>query len=97
MKHLFSSLIVVLFMVTTSEFILAQDFTVKIPSTDNHGGLFKPIQAGNSFQFQVSVTNNLGMADTISIDKTFMGEVQSWVSIDDNKLTSRLGEKLPFF
>ncbi len=97
--HFFKQVAVVFFLLTTGGILSAQNFTVKVPSTDKYSGYFVPVKPGSSFQFQVSVTNNMGMADTISIDKTLvgMGEVHSWVSIDDNKLTAQpSGGKVDF-
>jgi len=97
--HFFKQVAVVFFLLTTSGILSAQNFTVNVPSTDKYSGYFVPVKPRASFQFQVSVTNNMGMADTISIDKSLvgMGEVQSWVSIDDNKLTAQpSGGKVTF-
>jgi len=97
--HFFKQVVVVFFLLTTGGILSAQNFTVSVPSTDDYSGYFVPVKPGASFQFHVSVINNLGMADTISIDKTLvgMGEVHSWVSIDDNKLTAQpSGGKVDF-
>jgi len=85
--HYFKSLIVVLFLLTTSGILSAQEFTVKIPSTDDYGHLFKPIKADSSFQFKISVTNNRTDVCTVSIIKDDMGYVEPWVTIKNNKQT----------
>ena len=59
----------------------SQDFTVKIPSTDDCGHYITPIKAGGSHQFQINVKNNRTDTCTVSIDKSLMGTVSSWVSI----------------
>jgi len=96
MKHFFRFLIVVLFMITTSEFIMAQNFTVKVPLTDRYGGLFKPIKAGGSFQFKISVTNNSSDTYIVSLDKNSMFKVKSWVTIENNNQTIFSGQTVIF-
>ena len=45
-------------LLTTNGLISAQDFTVKIKSTDDYSGYIKPIKAGGSHPFQIKVKNN---------------------------------------
>jgi len=78
------SYVFVLILSLTSGLISAQDFTVKIGTTDPYGGFFKPVKAGGSFQFQIEIKNNRQDTCTISIVKSNMGEVESWVTIDNN-------------
>lgn len=68
----------------TNGFIFAQDFSVAIEATAQSDGYFTPIKAGNSFQFQIRIKNNLTDTCTVSIVESNIGLVQSWVSIDDN-------------
>ncbi|MBN2638035.1 MAG: hypothetical protein JXR65_02980 [Bacteroidales bacterium] len=78
----FAAAILLLFLMNTRAW--AQDFTVKVPSTDDYGGYLVPLRAGASIQFQVQVTNNLTDTCTVSIDKSSMGYAGSWVTIDNN-------------
>jgi len=84
MKKLSPILCVLLFILAAYRPFYAQDFTVQIPSTDNCGHYIKPIKAGGSHQFQINVKNNRADTCTVSIDKSAMGTVSIWVSIDNN-------------
>ena len=84
MKKLSPILCVLLFILVVHGPVYAQDFTVQIPSTDNCGHYITPIKAGGSHQFQINVKNNRADTCTVSIDKSLMGTVSSWVSIDNN-------------
>lgn len=59
------------------------DFTVTCSSPNISNGLIKPMKAGSSFQFQVSIRNNKKVTYTASIDKNAM-PYGSWVQIDNN-------------
>jgi hypothetical protein len=48
MKKLLNYLFILLFAITTHGFVLAQDFTVSIPTTDNYAHYLPPIKAGGS-------------------------------------------------
>ena len=87
MKQFFKFLFVVLFLLTTSEIISANDFTVKVKTTDKYHGLITPLKAGSKHQFQITVKNNRKDTCVVSINKNTMGEVQSWISIENNKFT----------
>lgn len=73
MKKLLNYLFILLFAITTHGFVLAQDFTVSIPTTDNYAHYLPPIKAGGSHQFQIEVKNNSSDTSTVSIDKNSMG------------------------
>ena len=81
MKKLSPILCVLLFILAAHGPVYAQDFTVKIESTDRYGGYIHPIKAGDSHQLQINVKNNRADTCTVSIDKSLMGTVSSWVSI----------------
>ena len=87
MRKLINYLCVLLLILAAQLQIQAQDFTVEIKSTDDYAGYIKPIKAGGSHPFQIKVKNNREDTCTVSIDKDGMGEVESWVSIEDNSLT----------
>jgi hypothetical protein len=75
----------------------AGDFQVKVPLTDQTGYLFYPVKAGNSFQFKVEVKNQLQKGRyTISIDKNSMGEVKSWINIDNNNQVIAPGQTVTY-
>jgi hypothetical protein len=84
MKKLFDYLCVLTILLSTAGLVSAQDFTVKIPSTENYQNYIKPIKAGGTHQFQINVKNNRTDTCTVSIVKSVMGEVASWISIDNN-------------
>jgi len=84
MKKLFDYLCVLTILLSTTGLVSAQDFTVTIKSTDNYGGLITPLKPGSSHQLQINVKNNRQDTCTVSIVKNAMGEVESWVSIDNN-------------
>jgi len=85
MKKLMNYFCVLLFLLATHGLVHAQDFTVKIESTDASNHYFEPLKAGGSRQFQIMVKNNTSDTCTVSIDKDDMGYVSSWVSIEDNE------------
>ena len=84
MKRITLTLATIVLFLFISNKICAQDFTVKIASTDNCDGYIQPLKAGASIQFQIKVTNNRTDTCTVSIDKGPMGITSSWVTIDNN-------------
>lgn len=62
------------------------DFTVTCSSPNIGNGYIKPMKAGSSFQFQVSIRNNKTVTYTVSIDKNAM-PYGSWLGIDNNSQT----------
>ena len=84
MKKLSPILCALLFILAAHGAVYAQDFTVTVPSTDACGHYITPIKAGGSHQFQINVTNNRADTCTVSIDKSLMGTVSSWVSIENS-------------
>ncbi len=84
MRKLVNYLCALFFLTFLSGLVSAQEFKVSIASTDDYAGLLKPVKAGGSFQFQIKCKNNRADTCTVSIVKSVMGEVESWVAIDNN-------------
>lgn len=93
MKRIFFLFGLLIFL-SSSIFIYAEDFVVTVPASDDYAGFHKPIRADNSYSFYVNVTNTDTVPYIVSINKTNMFEIGSWVSIANNGST--IGPKKKF-
>jgi hypothetical protein len=87
MKNMYKTFGIILFVLSCIGNLYADDFTVTVPSTKDYANMIKPLKAGGSIQFQISVKNNRTDTCTISINKDAIGIVQPWITIDNNSLS----------
>ena len=95
MRKRINYLLTLLFIISIPS-INAQSFTVKVPSTDKHVNTITPIKPGSSHQLLIVVKNNNTITYSVSIDKSAMGIVESWVSIVNNNQTISPGQTKTF-
>ena len=95
MKKRFIYLSIVL-LILSSYGALGQSFTVDIESTKNYAHTITPIKPGSSHQLLIVVKNNNTITYSVSIDKSAMGIVESWVSIVNNNQTISPGQTKTF-
>ncbi len=95
MKKRFIYLSIVL-LILSSYGALGQSFTVDIESTKNYAHTITPIKPGSSHQLLIDVKNNDTISYTVSIDKSAMGTVESWVSIENNSQAISVGQTKTF-
>jgi hypothetical protein len=87
----FMSMVTISLVITVNS-IAQNDFTVT-SSTDNSHDILKPIKAGASTTFQVSVKNNLSVYTLVSIDTFRMGaDVAPWSKVDRRNDTIKSGQ-----
>ena len=86
MKSILINITVMFYLLITGSYVLAQDFTVTVPSTINSQNIIIPLKKNASLQFNVSVTNNDTVSYTVSIDKNNMGPAKDWITIENNSL-----------
>lgn len=66
--------------------IFGQDFTVNVSETDNYGGFITPLKPSAQKTLSISVKNNsVDPKCDVFVDRTAMGEVQSWISSSPTK------------
>ena len=86
----------IVFLILNSYGALGQSFTVIIESTADYANTITPIKPGSSHQLLIVVKNNNTITYSVSIDKSAMGTVESWVSIVNNNQTISPGQTKTF-
>jgi uncharacterized protein YxeA len=84
MKQILISISLFVLLLTNNR-LMAQSFTVKVPSTDNFQNYIVPLRVGAEHTLEVKVTNNdEHKSYVVTINKSVMGNVEPWITITNN-------------
>ncbi|MCT4587907.1 MAG: fibronectin type III domain-containing protein [Carboxylicivirga sp.] len=83
---------IILFLISAHTSGIAQNFSVHVESTYQHGDYIVPLKPGATKTFEVKVKNSSTKSQTVSVRKYAMGNIEDWMSISTTSMIISAGQ-----